>query len=761
MGNILYYLLGVSLLGMGYSFWKYYQLTQLEAGTANSTQLAGTIKKGVMRYIQSEYKILLLFVISVGLLLFFKGQSESSSNWQLSISYLVGAGISGLAGYLGVYISTLANVMTSNESRVSFAKGFESSTSGSAAIGLTNASLLTFGLIALLLLDKVTGKTWDSTTTLNVLAGFALGASSVSLFSKYGGSLFAKSAEIADNQIQNTEAGIKPNSLHNPTSTASDIGQNISNVAGTGADIFESFAATLIATMILGISFLSSESVIEKLAMGPVLVPLAIAAVGILASAGAIFVLKAIDSRDAKKMLAITEGVAAVVLVLAALFVTKFLLPVEWDVVKETETQKITTTYYSLGIFWCCFFGIAASVMIGKISPLFLGSKSKSIQISANQTAKGTDSGILVGLQNGFISIGLPIALLISVSILSYYYAGYYGLGMAAVGMLANIGFYNTLAAFAPITDNSNTIAIKSVLSDETIANTNELKKTGLQTLANSRNFMIVASSLSSITLLSAFIVHSGIELVNLSKPLVITGILLGAVLPFILSSTVLSSIIRIAKKMITETKRQFTEIPALSEAKAILDKYRGDLTYATEGEKEIVFGSVDDVDNNQLVEISAYTTVWQTIVPGGVVILLTAILGYFTGIEILAGFLTGLVSGGILLSLFMANSGTTLESTKLAFEEGVNVNGESQGTSSAGYQSTLITDKAGKPIKDSVAPSIMVILKLALITALIISSALIQRELSKNGLHIQNLDKHQIQIQKEIQKAGTNNFIM
>jgi K(+)-stimulated pyrophosphate-energized sodium pump len=759
MGNILYYLLGVSILGMAYSFWKYYQLTQPEAGSADSTRIAKTIKSGTFRYIESEYKILLLFGISIGLLLFFKGKSESQSNWQLAISYITGAGISVLAGYLGLYISTISNVMTANESRVSFAKGFESATSGSSAIGLANASLLTFGLIGMLLLFSLTGKSWDSTTTLNVLAGFALGASTVSMFARYGGGIFAKSAEIANDQIQTNEVGIKSGSQHNPSATASDIGHNIANIKGIGADIFDSFAATLIATMILGISFLNSDGIVERLAMGPVLVPLAIAAVGILASAGAIFVLKAIDSNDAKKMLAITEGVAAIILALAAFFVTKILLPSEWEVVKETETLRITTTYYSLGIFWCAFFGIAASVIIGKISPLFLSTKSKSIQTTSDQSAKGADSGILAGIQNGLISIGLPVALIIAVSVLSYFYAGYYGLGVATVGMLANMGFYNTMSAFAPISDNSHSIAIKSALSEETITNTNELKKTGLRNLASSRNFMIVASSLTALTLLSTFIVHSKIELINLSKPLVITGILLGAVLPFILSSTVLSSITRITKKMVSETKRQFTDIPVLAEAKAVLDKYRGDLTYATEGEKEIVYGAIDDVDNNQLVEVSTYSTIYETIIPGGILILLTVILGYFTGIEILSGFLTGLVSASILVSLFMSNSGSSWESTKIAFEEGVKINGEEQGTGTIGHQSSVVADKAGKPIKDAVSPSIIVAMKLALITAIIICSALINRELSKNGLHVEN--KQNIDVQNNIpQKIMTEKSI-
>jgi K(+)-stimulated pyrophosphate-energized sodium pump len=430
-------------------------------------------------------------------------------------------------------------------------------------------------------------------------------------------------------------------------------------------------------------------------------------------------------------------------------------------VVKETETQILTTTYYSFGIFWCTIFGIAASVIIGQISPLFLSVNSKAIKNSASQSYRGTDSGFLVGLQNAFLSIGLPVALIVAVSILAYFYAGFYGLGMAAVGMLANMGFYNTMSAFAPITDNANTMAIESAMSDDAVKNTRELKLAGLKNLANSRNFMIIASALTSITLLSAFIVHSGIELVNLSKPLVITGILLGAVLPFILSSSVLSSVVKAGNKMITEARRQFTEIPALSEAKEILDKYRGDLTYATEGEKEIVYAAVDDVNHKQLVEISTYSIVWETITIGGISIALIAFLGYFAGIEILAGFLTGLVASGIVLSLFMANTGNTYESTKIAYEEGIKLHGEQVGTGSGGYQTSVITDKAGKQMKDAVSPSIMVIVKLALVAALVLSSALINRELSKKGLHIQNLEKNQIQMENQIPFTNSNTYLM
>ncbi len=757
MGNILYYLIAVSVIGMAYSFWKYFQLTQIETGTSSSIEKALVIKNGAIRYIQTEYKILLLFVISIGLLLFFKGQAESDSNGFITTSYVVGAGFSALAGYIGIRLSTLSNNIVSNESRVSFSIAYKSAISGSASIGLANISLMIAGIAGLLLIYNYLGHSWTASMTINILAGFALGASSVSLFSRVGGGLFSKSAEQTDFDIQHTELGIRQNSVHNPASSSCEIGQNITNIGGIGSDLFESFSASIIASMILGVGFLNSESIMDKLPMGPVLVPFAIAAVGILTSIGAIFLLNANNKSGAKNALDLSEGMAAVLMVVAAFFISKFLLPSEWKFSDLGEESIITTTYHSLGIFWCALFGIAASVAIGKLSPLFIGDKTKSIKSVVEQSAKGPESNILAGLQNGSIAIGTSLILIITVSILSYYFAGYYGLGIAAVSMLSNMGYYFTINAFAPIADNSNSIAIKAEMSNEAISNTNELKQTGIPTLANQRSFIIVASSFSVIAIFSAFLQNTGVEMVNLTKPLVISGMLLGSVLPFLLNSTTLGAIRRITKKMTQEVKRQFTEIPTLAEAKEILDKYHGDLTYATEGEKEIVYSSAKDVDHNQFVEISSYQTIWESIIPGVAAISLTTLLGYFAGIEILAGFLVGTISSGIVLSLFISNSGNTWESTKFALENGVEINGEILNESSPAYQSAIIGDKVGKPLKDSISPTIMVIVKLILITAIILSSGLINRLASKKGLHVKNNININYQGQKEKQEIAQN----
>jgi K(+)-stimulated pyrophosphate-energized sodium pump len=747
MGNILYYLLGVSLLGMAYSFWKYYQIDKLEAASLKSSQIAAIIKKGSLQFMVNEYKVLILFAFVLGILLFFKGQADESSNGFVALSYIIGAGISALAGYLGLYISTKSNIMTANECRISYSKGFQAATSGSAAIGLANASLLVFGLVALFIAYHFAGRGWNTLTLVNVMSGFALGASSFALFARYGGGLFSKSTEMADARLQDIEAGIKTNSTYSPTSSATEVGQNIGNIKGLGADIFDSFAATLIAAMILGVGFTSSDSVSGFFSTGPLLVPIALAAAGILTSAGGMFALKANSNPVTKQTQYYVEGGVAVVLAVVAFFVTKFLLPQQWDVVHEAEKFIHTTTYFSLGIFWCALFGIVASVSIGQISTLIFNTNTHAIKATVRESTKGTDSGILAGIQNGLITIGLPVGIVLVVTILSYYYAGYYGLGIAATGFLANMGFYNALAAIAPIADNSNSIAQKADMGDETIAYTLELKKTGIRNLVNSRNFMLVGASLTVLTILGAFILHSGIGQVNLSKPLIIAGVILGAILPFILSSTVLSSLSKIKQKMIAETKRQFNEIEALSEAKEILNKYNGDLTFATVGEKEIVYASVDDVDHKRLVEMASYETILETIIPGTIAIALVAVLGYFTGSEILAGFLIGMVTSGILLSFFFANSGHISESTKTAFEEGVDVYGEIQGTNTPGYKTAVIADKTGKPMKDAISPAIFVVMKMALIAALVLSSTLVNREQSKKGLHIQNFNKAEIQV--------------
>ena len=565
MGNILYYLLAVSFLGIAYSFWKFHLVKKAGPEKGNLSEYGEILKKGALHYIQNGYKVLLLFSISVGLLLYFKNNATNGTHWFIVVSYLIGAGIAAISAFFGIKISTLSNSIVANESRSSFLKGFQAANTGSAAIALANISLLMFGLLSLMISFQFTGNELNTLTMLNELAGFVLGASTVSLFTRFAGSLFGKSAEIADDQIQHTEPGILSNSLYNPASSVVDMSRNITHVGGIGAEITGSFAAILIATMILSLGFAGSSEIALHLQMGPMLVPLAIGTAGILASISGLFILKASSSSSAKKMTSYAEILSAGILLIASYFIIHLLLPAEWNTSSQTPNEVHTTSYFSLGVFWCALIGIVASVAIGKTSDLFLDKKSKSIQFTANESIGGIDSNILGGFQNGFRELAPPVAIMIFVAVLSYYFAGLYGIGIASAVMLSNMGFYQALCAFAPVAANSNTIALKEGLDSETVQQTENLNYSGIANLSKYKVFEGISSAFTAIALLFAFITIGNGGKITISEPVVITGLLLGALIPFLIGSSGLASIRKISKKMTNEVRRQFAEIPELT----------------------------------------------------------------------------------------------------------------------------------------------------------------------------------------------------
>jgi K(+)-stimulated pyrophosphate-energized sodium pump len=725
MGNILYYLIITGFLGLAYSLWKSYQINGLESGTEKSKEVKTSIKKGTLTYLKAEYKFLLLFAVSLGVILYFKGKSETDSNQLIAVSYIVGAGLSLLASYLQLQISLKTSEKVSIQSKSSYAEGFSSAFYGGFAIGLIGVSYVIIGLSGLLLGYGLFENDWDSSKLLNVIAGFALGASSVSLFARMGGGVYAKSSDLSEAYIVKNEPGIVDKSLYNPASYANDSGQNVSNVAGVGSELYEAASISLIAAMILGLGFLNSVAIMDHLSNGPILVPLVIAAVGIFTSIGAGFLFSAGKPEKSKRVMEIAEVFAAIILATSSFFIIKYLLPGEWDVEKKTSNELITTTYKSLGVFWSVFFGIVSAAIIGRLTNIAVGSKSKSVKSITDKSFAGTAGNILGGIEQGYLSTGLPILLVTATVFASHYFAGFYGIGMAAVGMLGNMALQNAINSFAAISDNAHTIAVKSGQEEQTINNAYNLKITGIQALAKGKGFISVSVLLCAIALFGAFIQQSDLSMIDLLIPAVLLGLVLGIALPFVLSSNMISAVGRISNKIVKEVNRQFTEIPELASAKEILDKYNGDLTNATESEKEIVAAADSSADYNQCIEVATFATIWETLIPTLVIIAITALTGYFAGAEVLAGALIGVISGSSIMAIYQSNSGSALESAKYNFEEGVEYNGEIYGKESDAYQSAIIGEKVGKPLKDSASPAMTVLLKVMLVVAIILAPGL------------------------------------
>ncbi|MFN8255334.1 MAG: sodium/proton-translocating pyrophosphatase [Bacteroidales bacterium] len=739
MGNILYYLIAAAFIGLAYSYWKSYQINRLEPGTPTTSNVTKSIRVSTITFLKAEYKFALLAGLAIAILLYFKGKSETDSNWLIVGTYILGAGLSALTGYLQLQVSLKTNEKVTIQSQNSYGAAYSKAFYGGISIGLIGISFVVIGLSGLLLALNFIGKNWETSTLLNVIAGFTLGASTISLFTRMGGSIFAKSADLTEAYVVKNEQGIKDKSLYNPVSYANDAGQNINNVAGIGSDLYESLSIALIASMMLGLIFLDSNAIVNHFEFGPLLVPLIITAIGIFTSVGASYLLNAKEKTASKKAIALAEGSAALILLGGAFMVTKFLLPLEWDVETKTSNELITTTYKSLGIFWSALIGIIGSVGIAWVTDLYVASKSKSVKKVIDNSFAGPAGNILGGFEQGFISTGIPILIILAVAIGSYYFAGFYGIGIASVGMLSNMGLQNAINAFAPITDNANTIAIKSGLTEQTINQTNNLRISGLEALARSKGYLTLSAVVSVIALLFAFMQVSGTQMVDLKLPLIVAGLFVGVTLPVILSSNILAAVNRVSRKLLNETNRQFEEIHELNAAKEILDKYNGDLTYATEGEKEIVKAAEDSADYQQCVEVGAYSTIWETLITTGVLFLVTILIGYLAGAEILASFLLGGIAAGTVLSLFYSTSGSQWESAKIGIEGGVEHNGEFYGKESMAYQASLAGEKTGKPLKDSVSPALNVMMKVIIVIAIILAPAFKQKTAGKEKLEVNN----------------------
>ncbi len=755
-----YLIIAAGIIGLGFSFWNSYKIEKLSSENNSVKEIANKIKDGVTTFIVAEYKFLALFVVSLAILAFFYGKSQEGLNGMLAVALIIGAASSTAAGYFSKQVAGSSNDKVVAESQKTYSDGFRTAFSAGISAGLINASSVVVGLLILFFASRflVPEESEFGTSmfnfNLNMIAGFAFGASAVAVFSRLGGGIFAKSAEKAEVEIIKKEKGITDKSPYNPASVANETGHISSNAGGIGADVFESFTAAIIATVFLGTMLLTQG---DEKTLGLLSLPLIIASIGIFTSIAGSYLLRSSEVSTSRQAINIAEGFAAIVLSIGTFFAIKYTIPAEWEVVRTTDKEIITTTYKSLGIFWSAFFGIAASVGISYISNYFTSKESKTVKYLAGESKKGIASTILGSTESGLISTGIPVAVILAVVLASYYYAGFYGVGLASVGFLGNMGLQMAFNAFAPVADNSDSVANKAGLDEVTLKQTKDLKLIGAQSIAQGKVFLTIAASLASLAIFSAFVQLTGIYEVNLVKPLIISSLIVGTLIPFLLSSNALAAVKRVSKKIVNEVNRQFNTIPALNDANEILDKYNGDLTYATEGEKEIVYSARDSADNNQCVEVAVYTTIWETLIPGIIAITIPVLTAYLGGTEMLGAMLLGVISTGTIMALYQSNMGSVLENTKLALEEGTVYNGELIGKESEAYQASVVGDKVGKPIKDTAAVAMTVLMKVMLITALIMIPLLINKAKKKKALQLDGLSK--VEQVKESLKEKPNTF--
>ena len=707
MNNMLFYAVpAMGLIGLLYTFIKFAWVSKQDAGNPRMKEISDFIAEGAMAFLKAEWKILAYFVVIVALLLGFMANSNESSHWSIAISFIIGAVFSATAGYIGMKVATKANVRTAEAAKTSLSRALKVSFTGGSVMGMGVSGLAVLGLGGLFLILKhyfsPDGDAEGMLRTIEILTGFSLGAESIALFARVGGGIYTKAADVGADLVGKVEAGIPEDDPRNPATIADNVGDNVGDVAGMGADLFGSYVATVLATMVLGqeVTGANKAPLVDAFGgLSPILLPMLIAGIGIILSIiGTLFVRisdkAGLNTATVQNALNMGNYGSMVLTAVVCYFLVGNVLP---------ETMFLRGLEFTRnGVIGAIGVGLVVGVLMSIITEYYTAMGKRPVLSIIKQSSTGHATNIIGGLAIGMESTFLPILVLAAGIFGSFYCAGLYGVAIAAAGMMATTGMQLAIDAFGPIADNAGGIAEMSELPAEVREKTDILDAVGNTTAASGKGFAIASAALTSLALFAAFV---GVAMpdnqhIDIYKADVLAALFVGGMIPFIFSSLAIRAVGEAAMSMVEEVRRQFRTIPGIMEGT---------------GKPEY----------DKCVAISTEASLKKMMLPGAITIVSPLLVGFLLGPEALGGFLAGATVSGVLMGIFQNNAGGAWDNAKKSFEKGVEINGEMFYKKSEPHKASVTGDTVGDPFKDTSGPSMNILIKLMSIVSLVIAPTL------------------------------------